>query len=343
MTIKKKKKSELFPQILLRICYELFIGNLLSSHSVYWRNKVNVCIKYFMAVMISFIKSKLWFQANLCRYYNTRFAAWASVHLDSLETLGIACDRGPRNSTFHLGCASQCLNRTVLHVLQIYESLFPINLHLSETKCYSPSRRYNWCPPSLRPFYSLFSEINSSSYHFKEQKPELQKHSSLLCKGRLHGLCLTTSPDQTHIQFYWIPTVCQNCEIHAEIPNTERIQALPWLPKFSAQEGYKQVNLQFYHISRHTWSLPRTATKINHSAMYFVSQSTSGGLLALQSVNRLIHKQKVSLIDYIWKSLGKKDPLLQDFSSACVGTCILCLSNRGWLSPNSNPPENLLL
>lgn len=39
------KKSELFPQILLIVCYTLFIGNLLSSHSIYWRNKVNVCIK----------------------------------------------------------------------------------------------------------------------------------------------------------------------------------------------------------------------------------------------------------------------------------------------------------
>lgn len=40
-----KKKSEFLPQILLIVCYTIFVRNLLPSHSIYWRNKVNVCIK----------------------------------------------------------------------------------------------------------------------------------------------------------------------------------------------------------------------------------------------------------------------------------------------------------
>ena len=52
------KKSELFTQILLIICYELFIGNFLSSHSI---GKIkSMCILKIMTVIISFIKSKLW-------------------------------------------------------------------------------------------------------------------------------------------------------------------------------------------------------------------------------------------------------------------------------------------
>lgn len=35
MTAKRKKKSDLFPQILLTICYELLVVNLLSSHSTH--------------------------------------------------------------------------------------------------------------------------------------------------------------------------------------------------------------------------------------------------------------------------------------------------------------------
>lgn len=110
------KKSELFPQILHILCYECFIGNLLASHSIYWRNKVNVCIKYY-EVMISFIKSKLWFQANVCRYNNTRLGAWVSVHPYTLTDTGLYTWWRPEELTCSPGYRKQCLSRPVLRAL----------------------------------------------------------------------------------------------------------------------------------------------------------------------------------------------------------------------------------
>lgn len=57
-----------------------------------------MCVSKIMTITISFIKSKLWFQANFCRHHNTRFGAWALFILAALCTLGSTDDRGLRNS-----------------------------------------------------------------------------------------------------------------------------------------------------------------------------------------------------------------------------------------------------
>lgn len=57
-----------------------------------------MCVLKIMTVMISFVKSKLWFQANFCRHSDTRCGAWALFILTALGTLDSTDDRAPRNS-----------------------------------------------------------------------------------------------------------------------------------------------------------------------------------------------------------------------------------------------------
>lgn len=123
----------------------------------------------------------------------------------------------------------------------------------------------------------------------------------------------------------------QHCKIHAEIPNTKRIQALPWPSEVSAHERDKQVAT----FPGTSGLLPRILTYIKDSGVHSISQSMSSGLLVVQGANSFIHKQRAFLINHIWKSLGKQDSLLQDLSSAFVKHM------EG--SPKSNQPGNLSL
>lgn len=105
----------------------------------------------------------------------------------------------------------------------------------------------------------------------------------------------------------------RHCEIHAELPNSKRIQAMLWPSEFSAYERYKQVTA----FPGTSGLLPRILTYIKVSGIQSVSQSMSGGLLVLQGVNSLIHKQRVSLMDHIWNSLGKQDSTAGPLISLC--------------------------
>lgn len=141
----------------------------------------------------------------------------------------------PKNSLIHRDFP-QCLDRPGAQCPQIYRSVFSVNFHLSETKCcFPPEDVINvFLPLAISNLFSL-NKINPSYYHFKEQKPEFQRHTRPQCKGNTRGVNRSVSwPTLTNAYPSCIEDLLsiKHCEIPAEIPQHKADTGpRPWLSK----------------------------------------------------------------------------------------------------------------